>query len=599
MISGPNRFLALVGVHMKSFLKILFISLGLLGACAAEEERNALVILNVNVLPMDIDRVLENQTVVVVDGRITQVGDAHALAIPGQAKVIDGQGRYLIPGLADLHVHVRHADEYVNYLAHGVTTIMHLGGSESRGRKLLDDRRKIENGDLTGPNIYATERVFDGDPAASSGGAYRLSLPDDARKRVIALKQAGFDFIKIYNNVSYPVFQAIVDEAQKQGLPVFGHIPRDFNPLTALRQGQNAVVHSEEFFFTYFNGPRRLEGMDRTYQVDFSSIPELGNTLVKNEVAVMPDLSFTFTNLLMWDNLDIIWNDTEFKFQHPDTIADWRRSNINRRKEIENFVVRGQWKYELLQELTRQFHKAGVLQVIGTDAALAGLYPGKAAHRELTELVKAGLSNFEALSTGTRNAGEFVRRYIDKDIRFGQIMPGFRADLVLVDKNPLADIRHAREVIGVVVNGRWIERTDLDQQRSVLAERYQQLRDFNLHVDSALEHDEMKTALATLLESSKGDAEIAKAIERRINSAGYSAAGAGKAARAREILEIGTYLFPESANAWDSLAEICLTAGDREQAIAHYNKALEVNPQFSNAIQQLEKIMQDGTDDRN
>ena len=109
------------------------------------------------------------------------------------------------------------------------------------------------------------------------------------------------------------------------------------------------------------------------------------------------------------------------RYVHPDTVSDWQVSNINRRDEIENFVVREQWKYELIQELTRQFQQAGILQVIGTDASLPGLFPGKAAPRELTGLVKTGLSNFDALSIGTRNAGEFVRRYIDEDARFGQI----------------------------------------------------------------------------------------------------------------------------------------------------------------------------------
>lgn len=258
-----------------------------------------------------------------------------------------------------------------------------------------------------------------------------------------------------------------------QGLSVIGHIPRNFDPLVALSGGQRAVAHTEELFFTYFRGPRSTENFPASYTPDMSKLPELIRVITEHKVAFMPDLCFTFGNLMMWDDLDHLWTDPEFAYLHPNTAALWRRSNINRRAQIENFIVRDQWKYDLLQTLTLEFERAGVLQVIGTDASITGLFPGKAAHRELTELVKAGLSNFEALSIGTRNAGVFVRRYIDADARFGQVQPGQRADLVLLEANPLEDVRNARRVSGVIVNGRYVDRSTLDEQRAELRARYQ------------------------------------------------------------------------------------------------------------------------------
>ena len=571
---------------------VLFSSLLISLPATAAESSPTTAIIGVNVVPMDEERILENQTVIIADGRIAEIGNTDDVIVPDDAKRIEGDNHYLMPGLADLHTHLRGTDEYVNYLAFGVTTVMHLGGSQARGRELLEHRRQIEAGKLTGPNIYTTERVFDGDPAAS-GGAYRFTSPDAAREKVIELKEAGFDFIKIYNNVPYAVFQATVDEARKQNMPVFGHVPRNFAPLTAMREGQNAVVHTEEFFFTYFNGPRSTRDMDPGYEADFSAIPALVEVLVANDVAVMPDLSFTFTDLLMWDSLDLIWTDTEMRYVHPDKVSDWKVANINRREEIENFIVREQWKYELMQELTRQFQEAGVLQVIGTDASLPGLFPGKAVHRELTELVKAGLSNFDALSIGTRNAGEFVRRYIDEDVRFGKVEVGYRADLVLVAKNPLDDVRNARIIEAVAVNGRWFEKAELDSQREILAERYLALNEVNEQVDAALEGDQARAAIRDILIAHADDAETATAIESRINSAGYGAAFADQFDRAHQILEIGTQLFPESANTWDSLAEITLHLGDKEKAIEYYQKALEVDPDFSNAADQLKVLTLD------
>ncbi len=550
---------------------------------------NSFAIVGVNVVPMDQEGVLENQSVIVIDGRIDRIGDVDDTLLPDGIRVIDGEGRYLMPGFADLHTHLRRSDEYVNYLHYGVTTVMHLGGSESRGRSILRERSQIEDQEIIGPNIYATERIIDGDPRVASN-AYSISSVDFAREKVAELKASGFDLIKIYNNVSKEVFDAIVGEARKQNMPVFGHVPRNFDPLEAMRGGQDAVVHTEEFFFTYFKGPRSTKNMDRGYRPDLSMIPELVKVLVENDVAIMPDLSFTFTNFLMWDGMEMIHQDGEMKYQHPNTLADWQQG-INRRREIENFIIRGQWKYNLMQELTRAFQEAGILQVVGTDASVTGLFPGKSVHRELTELVKAGLSNYDVLSIGTRNAGDFIRKYIDDEHRFGQIKEGYRADLLLLADNPLEDVRNARKPSAVVVNGRWIESSVLEQSRSDLAARFSQMNEVVSQVDLALKDEDAVSVLRDLRKAYQNDDELVGIVRSRINSVGYTAAFADDLERAQVVLELATEVFPESANAWDSLAEIHLEQGHREKAIELYRKALEVDPDFSNAADQLEKIL--------
>ncbi|MCH7548077.1 MAG: hypothetical protein IH969_00830 [Candidatus Krumholzibacteriota bacterium] len=576
-----------------SFLVLLLALVTAASVSAQQSGNNTVVaIVGVHVVPMDEDRVLENQTVIIEDGRIRSMGAVADLTVPQSARVVDGSGLYLMPGLADLHVHVRRPDEYVNYLAWGVTTITHLGGSAARGRELLEHRRLIASGEMIGPNIYTTERTLDGDPP-TGGNTLPLASPDAAREKVAEMKAAGFDFVKIYNNVSLPVFRAIIDEAAKQNMPVFGHIPRNFDPLVAMRGGQDAVAHTEEFFFTYFDGPRSTTDIDLSYRPDLSKIPALVEVLLENDVAIMPDLCFTFTNLLMWDGLENIWNDPELTYQHPNTVLAWRVANINRREEIENFIFRDQIKYELMQELTRQFQDAGILQVIGTDASLPGLFPGKAAHRELTELVKAGLSNFDALSIGTRNAGEFVRRYIDDTARFGRIEPGYGADLVLVAGNPLEDVRNARGVVGVAVAGRWFEKSELEAERVTLAAEYEKLHELNAQIDDALLRDDAESAVRRILSAHEGDSETVDAIRERVNSSGYAAAYDGRIERAHEILALATRLFPESANAWDSLGEITLYMGDRDQAIEHYRKALEIDAEFPSAKEQLRKLQND------
>ena len=554
--------------------------------------KDVFAIVGVNVIPMDAERVLEAQTVIVADGVIQSISATAATTLPSDLRQIAGSGRYLMPGLADMHIHLARKDELVNYLAWGVTTVMHLGGSTNDGKKLLDYREQVKSGSLLGPNIYTTDRILDGDPPVASN-ALSIATQGKAREAVRKLKVDGFDFAKIYNNVSQATFNAIVDEAGKQNLPVFGHIPRGFDPLLALSGGQNAVVHTEEFFFTYFEGPRSTRNMLQNYAADLGKLPALLEVLVENEVAVMPDLSFTFTNLLMWDNLDHIWNDAEFAYLHPASASMWEGGNINRRTEVENHIRRDQWKYDLMQRLTQEFQKAGVLQVIGTDASLPGLYPGAAVHRELTELVKAGISNFDALAIGSRNAGEFARRYLDSEVRVGLIAPGYRADFVLLDSNPLEDVRNARSVSAVAVNGRFTTKAELDTQRSQLRQRYDMLRSVNSAVDTALLSAEPHDSLAQLVKTNGNDVEILKTIESRINSAGYAAAFADDLDRSEQLLELNTQLFSTSANTWDSLAEIVDYRGDSIRALQLYRKVMQIDPEFGNARENVERIKND------
>jgi tetratricopeptide (TPR) repeat protein len=548
-------------------------------------------ITGVNVIPMDGEHVLENQTVVVVDGVIRSLGNAQAVTVPDDLLMIDGTGRYLAPGMADLHTHILHADDLVNYLRWGVTTVMHLGGTGVPGTELLKLREEIHAGDRIGPHIYTTNRVFDGVPPLNSR-SLSIDTADMAHDEVRRLKAGGFDFIKIYNNVSRPVFEAIVDEARRQGLSVIGHIPRGFPAIEALTGGQNAVAHTEEFFFTYFGGPRKTEGMRRDYVADLGRLPALIDVMLENDIATMPDLAFTFTDLLMWDDLDILWNDPEYPYLHPAAQAMWQSGTINRRSALQNFVLREEWKYDLMQTLTLEFHKAGVLQVIGTDTALPGLFPGKAAHRELTELVKAGLSLYDALAVGTRNAGEFVRRYIDADARFGIIRPGYAASLVLLDDNPLQDIRNMRRVSAVAVDGRWIEREEVERLRAAMRTRYESIREASARVQAVLGDAAAEELIRDIIGEQGGNPELASVIESTINAAGYRAATGGNLDEGQRLLSLNTHLFPDSANTWDSLAELTLYLGDRDAAIELYRKALEADPGFENARRKIAELQQ-------
>jgi len=558
-------------------------------AAGDEAASQSFALVGVNVIPMDEERVLTDQTVVVIDGFIRIIGAQDQTDVPDGIPTIPGRGRFLLPGFADLHVHIAHEDDLLNYLNWGVTTVMHLGGFGVPGSVLLEHKQAIADGRMLGPSIYTTDRTLDGDPP-SGNNSLVLATEEQARAEVRRLKADGFDLIKAYQNFSRPVFDALVAEAQAQDLAIVGHLPRHFDALDAIKGGQNAIAHTEELFFTYFEGPRSTIDMPHDYRADLSKIPVLIEAMLANDVAIMPDLSFTFTDHLMWDDLDILWNDTEFSYLHPATAAMWRSGSINRREGIENFVLREEWKYDVMQELTLRFQDAGVLQVVGTDAAVPGLFPGKALHRELTEFVKAGLSNFDSLKIATANGGEFIRKYIDAESRIGLVQPGYKANLVLLAENPLEDVRNARTVEAVIINGRWTDASQLAVQRTQLRANYEEIDQAQSRIELALQNGSESSIVPKVRNDYAEDPTILSMIESQLNIAGYSALGDEDLARAREIFRLNTEVFPNSANTWDSYAESFFMVEDYSNAERLYQRALHVDPEFTNAERMLNRI---------
>ncbi len=577
---------------MKRIGRLLAVGCVWLGGGIVDAPAQTVAFTGVNVVTMDDDGWLETQTVIVRDGLVAAIGPVDEIAVPSEGVLIDGKGRYLMPGLADMHVHLRHPDEYINYLAHGVTTVMSLGAPTNRSAWIRDDRDEIRKGETLGPNIITTARILDGDPPTGGGSTLRsLAGAEAARAAVAELDEAGFDFVKIYNNVSREVFDAIVEEAAARGLPIVGHIPRNIDPAHSLGHGINIVAHSEEFFFTVFQGPRSTRDIDKSYRPDLSLIPGLVQVLQDAAVFVTPNLSFSFSIQLMWDDLENVWSDPEMAYLAPATERDWRRGNLNRRDHVDNFVFRDNLKYGLTQELTRRFQAAGIPLLLGTDAAVEALFPGESAHRELRELVKAGLTNHDALEIATRNAGDFAGEHLRTSERFGRVAVGYRADLLLIDGNPIEDIRNVERISGVMVRGNWLDRSEIHERRARLASRYAILRGISQALTEAADAGHLRESATGLISMYTADDQVLSEIERSINGLGYDRVAAGELERALVVFEVNTRLFPRSANTWDSLAETHLALGNRDRSIELYRKALEVDPEFDNARRQLDRIL--------
>jgi imidazolonepropionase-like amidohydrolase len=422
----------------------------------------AYAVVDVNVVPMDTDRTLPHQTVLVRDGRIAWVGPSSSARIPADVERIDGRGKFLLPGLADLHVHLsRGREELDAYLYWGVTTVLDLASRRSDQDSLLALRDALRVNARRGPTLFLAGPSIDGDPPVNAPFSDVVPDPDSARRLVHERARRGYDVLKVYNNLSPATFSAILEAAGVEGLSVVGHIPRDVGAETAIAFGQAMVAHGEEFFFTYFGGPRRTANLDRKWRPDTTRVAELVRLLRSGGTWVMPNLSFIEMTRRQIVAFDSVLRDPEVQRLPAQVLAGWRAADPRRRNDIDAFAWRDSVKYQLVLLLTRRLQQAGVPLLAGTDAIAPGMFPGASLHLELELLVRAGLTPYEALVTATRSAGEFATRHLRSAKPFGLVAVGYGADLVLLERDPRVDIANTKAIVGVMRHGSWYRRQDL------------------------------------------------------------------------------------------------------------------------------------------
>lgn len=432
----------------------------------------AIALVGVSVLSMDTERVLDDYTIVIADGLIAEIGPTPSIAIAPGTRIVDGRGLYAMPGLVDAHVHFRSDRELASYLRYGVTTIVNLSGTPPGTPDILETRHRIARGELVGPTIFTTGPTLDGDPPDWAAVSTVVTSAAEAEAAIEREHRAGYDFIKLYNGVAPDIMAAAIAAAHDRDMAAFGHIPRDPEPARALERalaaGLDVVAHGEEVFFTYaYPGVESVLDEGGIPYRDSAQVERAADLLLGAGAAMIPNLSFIAATRRQLYDLPGVLGDPEVRYLDPDTREAWDRYNVSRRSDLERFDRRERAKYRFVQQLTRALARRGVPLFLGTDTALTGLFPGLSAHLELEELVKAGLTPFEALKAGTATPGSFLARHVPGTPPFGILAPGARADLVLLDANPLEDIRNANRIEGIVLRGRWYSVTELEGLRLV------------------------------------------------------------------------------------------------------------------------------------
>ncbi len=434
---------------------------------------NVLAFVNVNLVPMDSDRVVQNQTIIVRDGRIAAIGAAKRVRVPQGAVKIDGRGRYLMPGLADMHVHLEYFDrdtQLLLFLAGGVTTVRNMDGRAN----ILEWRKRIAAGNLLGPTIFTAGAILEGKPPFRNDNRV-VETPAEAVAEVVKQKQEGYDFIKVYHTLDRETYEAIVGAAKKHGLSVAGHVPRSVGLPGALAAGQKSIEHLDGFIDEIEADDSPLKNqrswLKRYFavKVDDPKIRSIADATKRASVWNAPTLVEKRLSALSADELQTRLRQPELKYLPPETAKIWSASNarITGRMSADDFARLAEGE-KTRNRVVKLLHDGGARLLVGTDTPNAFVVPGFSVVEELQNFVEAGFTPYQAIKAATKDAADFL----GASNEFGTISVGRRADLILVDGNPLESVANLKRRAGVMVLGRWLTTSDLQKQLDALAVSY-------------------------------------------------------------------------------------------------------------------------------
>lgn len=586
------------------FPSVLACSL-LTGQTSPQPPQKVLALMHVTVIDVTNGSALSDHTVLVTGNRITAMGPAAKVSVPKNAQVIDAPGKFLIPGLWDMHVHWYDRDYYSLFLANGVTGIRMMWGLPSHHQL----RKEIEAGQFLGPRMVIASAIIDG-PTPYWPGSVSVRTPAEAREAVDREKQKGADFIKVYSLLPREPYFAIAAEAKKLGIPFAGHVPEAVSAEEASDAGQRTFEHLTGILATCssqekelleaaqgdladmlasgkpsFTGPRQRalrEALLSSY--DPGKAAQLFARFKKNGTWQCPTL--TVLRSSAYSDESSFRDDPRLKYMPASVRNSWAPGNSPgtpvRSPEDYAFSKRA---FQKDVELVGAMSRAGVDIIAGTDVLNPFCFPGFSLPDELELYVKAGLSPLEALRTATANPARFLGRETD----LGTVESGKLADLVLLDANPLDNINNVRKISAVVYDGNYYSRETLDAMLAK-AQDLAGRKSIGSLLAGTIEAQGIGAAIQQYHELKKTQAGAYDFREAELNSLGYQLLQAKKVKEAIRILLLNAETYPQSGNVYDSLAEAYMINGEKELAIANYRKSVQLDPANKNAVEMLKKL---------
>jgi hypothetical protein len=437
--------------------------LACLSACAAvPKSRSAsaqgdgaqVAIVGVTVIPMTGGgATLADHTVLIRDGRIAALGPRRSLSIPAGAQVIEGKGRYLMPGLTDAHVHLEYVEDpniLKLFLVNGVTTVRSMDGRPF----IRDWRERVKSGGLIGPRIVTAGPIIDGSPPAREDNL-AVAEAASARAAVVEQKREGYDFIKAYSNLSAESYEAIVAEAKFQGLQVAGHVPKVVKLERAISSLSSLEHLGDLAGAVAVQGGSATPGWARrslAAPLDQVRLRALAQQLAASGVWVVPTAVQQDRWLAPAAQVESWLADPQMRNLPPQSADQWKGSvRWSSRMDADDWKLLEQARKNRLAVISA-FREAGVRLLIGSDTPNPFVIPGASVHLELANFVAAGFTPAEALAAATIETA----RMLGLENEQGSIQVGRRADLLLLSANPLTDVGNAQARVGLVLGGRWI-----------------------------------------------------------------------------------------------------------------------------------------------
>jgi Imidazolonepropionase and related amidohydrolases len=453
----------------KSILGVMALSVALTGCTDTKNDnkesgiKQTLAIEHATVVDVRSGKLVNDQTITIADNKISLIGNSGDVEIPDDAQVKDATGQYVIPGLWDMHVHLEenYKDAFPLFLANGVTGIREMGAALAN----IDQWNTSIQAGMTAPHLVYAGMTLNGGPADDAPHMRYLKTEEEAREAVRLNAEKGASHIKVYSWLPRPLFLAVMDEAKKYGLPVVGHLPVEVRAEEAIQLGFKSIEHMHGLFIAtssieddiFKNADMSdlagysLAEIEASEHYDSQKANNLFSEFKEKEVWPVPTL-VTYYNMAKTEI------DPRSKYVPTDVQEQW--AEVIRAvppEQVELMDAINSKNPEMVQKL----NDAGVPMLAGTDSGyeLTNLIYGVSLHDELELLVKSGLTPLQALQTATLNPA----RYLEREEELGTVEEGKLADLVLLDKNPLEDIRNTTSISAVILDGKLMEKQTLDQ----------------------------------------------------------------------------------------------------------------------------------------
>lgn len=458
---------------------VLFLGLLLCNSCngtrptsnkiSQEQSAHAdIIFTEANLIPMDREEVMEGQDLWIRNGKIHKMGKK--LAYPSGTKVIDAKGKFIMPGIAEMHAHIPTPqggdDALVRetlflYLANGITTIRGMLGQPYH----LELKKQVANGEILSPRVYTSGTSVNGNS---------VQTVEEADKNIRAQKEAGYDFLKLHPGLKREVFDEVVATAKEVGILYAGHVSIDVGIRHALNSDYASVDHLDGYLEgmvppssevdPYSNG---FFGFNFADRIDMSLMDELANLTKEKGVAIVPTQTL-FTRWASPLSPDELAAEPEMKYMNPRTLANWKKGKFSLLANKDYSEARYEKFLAARHHILKKLHEADALFLLGSDAPQVFNVPGFSIHHEIQSVIDAGIPTYEVLKSGTINPA----RYFNQEGEYGILSAGASADLILLDENPLESPATIRDNLGVMVRGQWMPREEIDKKLLAIEKKY-------------------------------------------------------------------------------------------------------------------------------